>query len=39
MSEAEEVNQAEHAGQTYVDNFLDELKQTRREMPSEYKGN
>ena len=39
MSEAEEVNQAEHAGQTYVDNFLDELKQTRKEMPSEYKGN
>lgn len=39
MSEAEEVNQAEHAGQAYVDNFLDELEKTRKELPSEYKGN
>lgn len=39
MSEAEEVKGNEYAGQEFVDNFIDELVQSRKEMPTEYKGN
>ena len=38
MSEAEEVKGNEHAGQEFVDNFIDELVKSRKEISTEYKG-